>query len=275
MTLGTFNDPEQRAGWIIAIVTAPIGIAAAVFRFLATRRAKRKLSWDDWLALLALVSFLPYIGYALWVFTIIDGLPVALAAMKDPQLAIQVLKVGNIMNILYAVQQCFVKYSLLALYYRLFWVNANFNIGVWVLAGFQTAWGLTVLLIHLLACKPLEKLWNPTLQGHCININIAFSIYEPINSFLDFLAAALAMWMLPALHLKTSTRWHLAGLFVIGAFCLHTSFSSGVIGIIKVVEAQNSAQHNFLLIIWNMVQMVTSLRVFVGISKLPAQSAVK
>lgn len=146
-----------------------------------------------------------------------DGRSVTAISLQNPGVFVQALLVGNVMNIVYALQQCFAKFSLLALYHRLFWVDRRFTVGVWIVAVLQTAWGLVVFLAFFLMCRPMAKLWTPTLPGHCVNINVVFNVYEPINALLDFFVAALALWMLPSLQIKRSTRWHLATLFALGA----------------------------------------------------------
>ncbi|KEY74371.1 Sat4 [Stachybotrys chartarum IBT 7711] len=157
------------------------------------------------------------------------------------------------MNGIYALQQTFVKFSLLALYHRLFWVNRHFVRSVWLVGIVQGCWGIAILLVHIFLCTPMEKIWTPWMvEGTCVDVNTLFAIYEALNSVLDFIVAGLAIWMLPSLQIRKSTRWHLAGLFVLGAF-------SGFIGIIKIVEAYDSAQRNFQAVIWNVVQMSISI----------------
>lgn len=73
-----------------------------------------------------------------------------------------------------------------------------------------------VLLVHVFACRPIAKVWNPALEGSCINVNVFFSIYEPINSAIDFVMAGMAIWMVRGLRLKRQIRWHLSVLFLIG-----------------------------------------------------------
>ncbi|KAK2591238.1 hypothetical protein QQS21_011080 [Conoideocrella luteorostrata] len=167
-------------------------------------------------------------------------------------MAVEVLKAGDIMNGVYGIQQSFVKFSLLVLYYRLFWINDKFRIAVWAVGIAQGAWGLAVLLVHIFACNPIAKVWNPKIPGHCIDVNLFFNIYEPLNALLDFIVAGLAIWMLPALQMRRRTLVHLGFLFALGSF-------SGIISIIKVVQAQYAAQRNFQSVIWNIVQMATSI----------------
>jgi hypothetical protein len=252
MALNVWDNQEQTIGFVLCLIFAPVSVLATILRFVATRRFNRPYGWDDWHALIAEIIFLAYCAYALWAFAMINGRPISYVIQNHMPLFQEVIKAGNIMNGVYGFQQSFVKFSLLALYQRLFWVNKTFSISVWVVAIIQGCWGLVVFLVHIFACRPIEKVWTPLMDGYCIDENIFFSIYEPLNSLLDFVVAGQALWMLPSLQTRRTTRWHLAILFLIGAF-------SGVIGIIKVVEAQNAAQANFKSVIWNIVQMATSI----------------
>lgn len=50
---------------ILLIITLPLCTAATILRFVATRRAGRKIGWEDICAALALLAFLVYGGLAL------------------------------------------------------------------------------------------------------------------------------------------------------------------------------------------------------------------
>jgi hypothetical protein len=151
------------------------------------------------------------------VFSLINGRPLLTFIKTEPETWAGIAKYGLNMNGVYGIQQSFVKSSLLALYHRLFWVDKRFVRGVWAIAIFQWAWGITVLFVHIFACIPIAKSWYPTLDGWCVDMNLFFCIYEPINSAIDFIMAGQAIWMLHALQMSNKTRWHLSGLFILGA----------------------------------------------------------
>ena len=123
------------------------------------------------------------------------------------------------MNGLYGLQQTFVKYSLLTLYHRVFWINRGFVIMVWIIAIIQGMWGIVVLLCHIFACVPVKKSWNPHIPGTCLDADIFFSIYEPINSAIDFIMAGMAIFMLWKLSFQRNTKrvWGFTILFALGA----------------------------------------------------------
>lgn len=60
MAFEIFRDPQQGAGFVLCVVTIPICILATILRFSGTIRASRKIQWEDWFALLALIFHLLY-----------------------------------------------------------------------------------------------------------------------------------------------------------------------------------------------------------------------
>lgn len=60
------NEPLQKATFIVAIVGTALSILATVLRFIATKRAARKPSWEDWFAVLATFFFIAYVVPLLW-----------------------------------------------------------------------------------------------------------------------------------------------------------------------------------------------------------------
>ena len=65
MTFRVFDDPQQGAYFVLLIVSVLIAVVAIVLRFIATSLSRRKPGLEDWLALAAVVVFLPRIGVAL------------------------------------------------------------------------------------------------------------------------------------------------------------------------------------------------------------------
>lgn len=116
----------------------------------------------------------------------------------------------------FCMQQLFAKLSILWLYYRLFSVNEAFLYCVWGLGIIQTAWSIATYLVHYLECIPTAKLWDPTLDGHCINSPAFLAAGETPNSLVDFAMIGLAIWMVQSLRIKTSVKIKLFVIFIMG-----------------------------------------------------------
>jgi hypothetical protein len=99
------------------------------------------------------------------VLTEVNGRTALLYIKQDPKNWITMAKFGLMMNGLYGLQQTFVKYSLLALYHRTFWVNRTFVGMVWTVAVDQGMWGIVVLLCHSSPAFLSERAGPHTFQA--------------------------------------------------------------------------------------------------------------
>lgn len=127
----------------------------------------------------------------------------------------------------YVWQQLFAKFSIMALYYRLFHVNRSFSLRIHALMIYHIAWVVAASVIMSVQCQPLSRFWNPLIPGKCIGETTSIAIVESINSFGDFLLVALAMSMVRILQISQSNRWKLRILFGSGAL-------AGIFGFLKV-----------------------------------------
>ena len=116
----------------------------------------------------------------------------------------------------FCMQQLFAKLSLLFLYYRIFHIKRAFIYCVWFLGIVQVTWSIATYLVHFLECIPTQKLWNPTVKGHCINSPAFLAGGETPNSLVDFALIGLAIWMVQSLKVRTSVKLKLCGIFIMG-----------------------------------------------------------
>ncbi|KAI1389071.1 uncharacterized protein F4822DRAFT_404864 [Hypoxylon trugodes] len=249
------DGAQQKAAFATCVITLPICTLATGLRFVATHRSGRKPGLEDWFALAALVTFLPYAVALLYVMVSNDGRPTQeflMAIMERDPKAMQLLEILWVNLSFFWPQQTFAKLSLLALYYRLFSVSRPFVIGVWIVAALQIAWGIGVYVAYLNSCKPISKAWDIARDGKCVDDTVFFSASDPPNSIIDFIMAGQAIWMLKSLRMGTNSKFKLAILFLIGGF-------SGAIGFVKVGVAQHAVNRDFRQSIFDEVQMATSL----------------
>lgn len=72
----------------------------------------------------------------------------------------------------------------------------------------------TFLLIFL--CKPREKLWNPMLPGHCINLDAIYQITGIFNVVSDFTIMLLPVPPLWKLQLPLKRKCGVVAIFATG-----------------------------------------------------------
>jgi hypothetical protein len=66
MAFHVFDDGEQGANFVVAVVAIPVTITVVCLRVLSTVRAGKGVGLENWFALLALVAFLGYASLDLW-----------------------------------------------------------------------------------------------------------------------------------------------------------------------------------------------------------------
>lgn len=125
---------------------------------------------------------------------------------------------SRIGSILYGVCIFFVKVSILLQYLELF--TPLKNTMYWVchlLIGINFVFYLLwYLLSFVFACKPIDKVWNPLLQGSCMNtlaINVAGS---SINSASDVIILVLPQLTIWRLQMALQRRIAVSAMFLIG-----------------------------------------------------------
>ncbi|KAF3346871.1 Eukaryotic peptide chain release factor subunit 1 [Verticillium dahliae VDG2] len=163
---------------------------AAVFvalRFLARYRQRARLGADDWLALMAFVLLggnlainLVMVGQGL-------GLHAGVLTLEERQTLDKTMVAAEI---LYVTAVNVYKLSLLFLYIRIFPIH-SVHLGGYICGGLSTAWNLTCAFTAAFQCSPREKLWEPWLEGRCINLFLAHLCIAVPSILLDIAILAL------------------------------------------------------------------------------------
>ncbi|KAI1126286.1 hypothetical protein F5Y10DRAFT_278912 [Nemania abortiva] len=112
-----------------------------------------------------------------------------------------------------------VKFSILALYWRIFNKNSSIKIPIIVLTVVVSAWGIAVLLLTFLQCIPTQGLWDKTIKAAC-NVDsqkFLFGISIP-NILVDIALLSLPIPYLIKLNVPTSQKRVLVTIFLLGGF---------------------------------------------------------
>ncbi|KAI1079770.1 hypothetical protein F5B20DRAFT_152276 [Whalleya microplaca] len=239
------------AAFIYGIVALPICALAVALRFHATRRAGLKTTVEDWLALAAYVSFLVEVIMDLIFITTIGGRPLKDLSMNE---SVRISKLAYAQDPFGPLNQLFAKMSLLYLYHRLFGIDRLFARCIWATGTAQVLWTIVTILVRCLRCQPLSAAWDPRVRGDCVDAKRYLVGSETTNSTIDFIMVGLALWMVHGLHIRTSTKFKLSGIFVLGGL-------SGVIGFIRIGQSYANAgsDYNLTIPIWRFVQESASI----------------
>ena len=121
--------------------------------------------------------------YSPTLFTSVDGLGLHRLWCHVEQDTDKIMQLNILNVILYGIATAFVKGIILALYHPIFPLT-GFRIYVWVLGNINVLGAIVIVLVTVLQCQPLEKLWDPMMQGgHCIDFS-NFSLFNVVYNQL-------------------------------------------------------------------------------------------
>lgn len=110
-----------------------------------------------------------------------------------------------------------VKFGILAFYHVLFAISKRFQTWNYVVAGACAVWLLVYLFLNIFQCKPISALWEQLgSTEYCLPSGRLWLGLELSNFFLDVVVLVLPVTMVRHLHLPTSQKWPVAGIFMLG-----------------------------------------------------------
>ncbi|PKS07321.1 hypothetical protein jhhlp_005923 [Lomentospora prolificans] len=179
-----------------------------------------KLGMDDWAAMITLVII--WVEGIAIAQTTRYGLGKHIWAIQPPTLLMEYWKWFWITLVFYAAGLFGAKMTLLLQYYRILAVHRMriVYIAALVVIG---CWAFAQVLIMLLICRPIQGLWDKTVEAECmpnapqIYVNAAGNIITDIAIFL------LPMPTIKHLNLKKSQKIMLFGIFSLGFFTVAIS----------------------------------------------------
>ncbi|KAK1514577.1 TAM domain methyltransferase [Colletotrichum costaricense] len=221
---------ESRVASIIGALSCTWALAAiaVALRFLARRIQSNKLWLEDWLITVSLTAA------AVHVF----------------------ISIG------------YIKWSTLALYWRIFNARKSIRYYIWAMAGIVLAWFIAVILVTIFQCLPVHAFWarydtvNPLSsdQYTCgVDVKMFFKGNSIPNIITDALVVLLPIPYVWKLQLHKAQKFALAGIFALGTFV--TVVSMARLNVILSVDLTSpDITWNFIdTIIWTNVEANTAI----------------
>ncbi|KAK2056751.1 hypothetical protein LY76DRAFT_627517 [Colletotrichum caudatum] len=161
---------ESRAGEVYQIHIAffVLSVVSVIARLAAARHSRRKIGWDDWLAVTSLVFITGvFAGTMLWLrFGL--GRHAIVVEEEDPMNLTRFFQTIYANEILYPMGLASARMSLVILYKRIFGLfKARFYL--YGLMGFLAMWAVYATLPTILACNPVDNFW--TSHKNCIDLS--------------------------------------------------------------------------------------------------------
>ncbi|KAI1825751.1 hypothetical protein F4861DRAFT_164509 [Xylaria intraflava] len=207
---------DQWALFILVLILVPLTSIAIILRFVATRRAHRKLGLEDLLALLGFVFSVEYGVASIFALVIVNGRSVEeiLATAPTDFAAQRKWVFAGLLGFYF--QQSFTRLSITALYYRLFGTVRVYARWIIFWAVVQTAFLVFMVLFQIFQCIPVDKFWWQEKPGRCIDEGVFVITLDIPNALLDFALVAQSLVMVRPLQVASSVKWNLRFLFALG-----------------------------------------------------------
>lgn len=109
------------------------------------------------------------------------------------------------------------KASAVFFYARIFSLtNSGFKYALWLVHFMNVAWLLAILLSVTFMCDPVEKAWDTTLSGKCLNTGLLWLGSGVSSLIIDVIILLMPLPMLWKLQMKTIRRIQISGVFLCG-----------------------------------------------------------
>ncbi|KAI2620576.1 hypothetical protein GGR54DRAFT_105255 [Hypoxylon sp. NC1633] len=262
MTFNIFEDQQISFYFFFSLACGFVGLVAVILRFSATKLSARKIAIEDWLALAAVTVYVTRITCVLLALAIANGRSVTdnledsletggKAFMDDYEKGYKLILFADVTAML---DQSLSKWSICALYYRIFGVNRTYARWILAIAVLQGLTYIGLLITQLLQCRPLNKFWQFWAEGECFSFSYILIAWETPNSLIDFALVALALVMIRPMQIKVSTKWKLRFLFGLGSL-------AGIFGFVKIGLSYNPDRSytTAVLGIWAAIQSLACI----------------
>ncbi|KAM5377930.1 hypothetical protein ACJZ2D_004834 [Fusarium nematophilum] len=119
--------------------------------------------------------------------------------------------------VLYNLAMCCVKIAILLQYRRVFAVRMMQRITLFAVA-FMGVWTITITFLNILPCIPVQKFWDHTVSGRCLNSPLVWYIMAGFNLVTDLVIFCLPLPVIRGLHLPRKQKAMLFAVFCLGFF---------------------------------------------------------
>lgn len=116
---------------------------------------------------------------------------------------------------IYVVHLAIVKIAILVMYCRVFALR-RFRIAAWVLGSITVTWVLLFFLLSVFQCTPIERAWDLSIPGKCLNLRARIIGAAGPNIVTDIVILAMPLREVWKLHATRSQQIALTGIFLLG-----------------------------------------------------------
>ena len=127
-------------------------------------------------------------------------------------------KFTNYGDMMYSLSVLFTKLSILLLILRVF-CSVKRDVGywcTWILIVTNTIFYLLFFFIPIFECSPREKIWNKTVPGHCLDVNVLYLASACFNMISDVAMLSVPIYLICHLQISTQRKMGVSAIFATG-----------------------------------------------------------
>ncbi|KAL8849384.1 MAG: hypothetical protein Q9221_005622 [Calogaya cf. arnoldii] len=204
-----FDAGDKGPGIVAANITVvTLATIAVMLRVVSRRMQKLSLEADDYLIFVALIKPFGWGAGILYHNRSVHMHP------HDPVIEGKAILAHEI---IWAASIPIIKISILLLYIRIFGCLRYFRILAYVIGIFSFCWAMTVIFVCSFQCRPIQYIWDKSIEGTCLNTTLAFIINSAPNVFTDFVLLVLPLPAVWNLHTTTAQKISLTTTFLLGS----------------------------------------------------------
>ncbi|KAJ5397612.1 hypothetical protein N7509_005725 [Penicillium cosmopolitanum] len=221
------DDEHQRvlAVKTVAAVFLPIACIAVMLRCYVRGWVVKGFGWDDGSMVLAMAFYIMFCA------SMIGGTLFGTGQLYDSESAehrVIAMRYWWLCEIAYCFASIFCKISVCVFLMRIT-VKRHHIWTLYIVMILTVLAGLVFMFLMLLQCKPLSYFWtrlafDPSIEGHCISINIVITmtyIYSVFAALCDFTVGILPIFLVRKLHMKREAKYAIVG--ILSMACIASS----------------------------------------------------
>ncbi|KAL5390290.1 hypothetical protein DPSP01_001862 [Paraphaeosphaeria sporulosa] len=244
VNVGFPADGAENQGWKLYLTSLIMILCAGLFVIarVLTRVRIFGLKADDY-AIIASLTFSIFLSIAIQL-AVVHGYGKHVRDLSKPELR-TCLKFFWLAQTPYKIVVCLNKTSVILLYMRIF-IGHRFRLLCSCALAIVIGSGIATVFATIFQCVPLERSWNKTVEGKCIDSSAFWIANAVINISTDVIVLALPVHEVIKLQLRLRERIMLHSVFLLGGFVTVTS-------ILRVTAVANSV-HNHKDQTWEFIR---------------------
>ncbi|KAK2793475.1 hypothetical protein FQN51_001232 [Onygenales sp. PD_10] len=196
----------------ISIVFSSLATFFVGARFFTRGLLVQRLGYDDWTSLAALIFSLTFMG--LFVGEKVNGLGNHIVDIP-PDMMKKMMICFWLSVPMYNSSLFCTKASIVLLYLRIF-PRSPIRKACYAMLGFLIAYGLWAVVSGYLNCIPVQKFWDDSLEGGCINMENLWLSNAIMHIVTDLALLAMPMPIISTLQLPKKQKFAVMGIFTLG-----------------------------------------------------------